>query len=952
MLLPARRCRIPLLVALVLVLSAPHSFAQQKRPLSYDAYDNWRSIQGTQVSRDGTWLVYALTPEEADGEIVARNLKTGAEYRHPRGRSPVITADGAFVIFAIAPTRADLDKAKKDKKKPEDQPKSGMGIMSLATGQVFTADRIKSFKVPEESSRYVAYLAEPAKAAAKKDDAAKEPDAADKPKKKEKKKDPGTDLVVRELASGTSATVADVVEYEWTKDGALLAYGISSKSGDTDGAFVRVSADGTTRTLAKGIGHYKAFAFDEAGRQLAFVSDRDDYKSDPAPYKLFYWTPADSGAAALVTPQTAGVPQGTSVSEFGKVAFSKDGANLFLGTAPIPPPEPGDDAPEPIKVDLWHYKDPLLQPMQKVRADEEKKRNYQAVVHVKDRKFVQLASPEMPELRVVDGSPVALGISDVNYQQLMSWDGSYDDVYAVNLATGAKTKMLDKQHFGATLSPGGSYVLAYNDEQHAWFARKVGSASPVNLTGALKVSFEDETWDSPGQPAPYGAAGWTDGDKSVLLYDRYDIWEVKPDGTGAHMITQGMGRAQQLVFRYQKLDPEEKAIPSIKPLLLDTTNDRTKASGFYQVSLSQPAVMPQMLFMLDKRVGDPIKAKNADVMVFSLSRFEEFPDLWVSDGRFKGMKKVTDANPQQKQYLWGTAELVDYVNADGRPLRGVLFKPENFDPSKKYPMMVYIYEELTNNLHSYHAPAPSHNINIPRYVSNGYVVLEPDIIYDTGYPGESAYKCVVPAVQRVVSLGFIDPKRVGIQGHSWGGYQITYLITRTDMFRAVEAGASVSDMVSAYGGIRWGTGMSRAFQYEKTQSRIGAPPWKAPLQFIENSPIFWVEKVHTPYLTIHNDDDDAVPWYQGIEFFSAMRRLGKEAYMFVYNGEKHGLRQRENQKHYAVHMDEFFDYYLLGAPKPSWMDTGVPYLDKGKRDVTPLYKPKAVTTTSAVSGKQ
>jgi dipeptidyl aminopeptidase/acylaminoacyl peptidase len=145
-------------------------------------------------------------------------------------------------------------------------------------------------------------------------------------------------------------------------------------------------------------------------------------------------------------------------------------------------------------------------------------------------------------------------------------------------------------------------------------------------------------------------------------------------------------------------------------------------------------------------------------------------------------------------------------------------------------------------------------------------------------------------------------------------------------------------MTSAYGGIRWGTGMSRAFQYEKTQSRIGAPLWGRALQFIENSPLFWVERVQTPYLTIHNDEDDAVPWYQGIEFFSALRRLGKEAYMFNFNGEKHGLRERENQKYWTVYLDEFFDHFLLGKPEPEWMTKGVPYLERGKRDVDALFK--------------
>jgi dipeptidyl aminopeptidase/acylaminoacyl peptidase len=466
----------------------------------------------------------------------------------------------------------------------------------------------------------------------------------------------------------------------------------------------------------------------------------------------------------------------------------------------------------------------------------------------------------------------------------------------------------------------------------------VADGQKVNLTGKLGVHFEDESTDTPEPAPPYGTAGWTPGDRSVLVYDHYDIWELRPDGTAPRMVTNGIGRKEKLSFRYQRLDPEEKAIPTDKPIYLSVTDDRTKATGYFRASLTGTAD-PVKLLIADKMFGGLIKPKQAaDPLVFTAQRFEEFPNLWVGDASFGGTRQVSDANPQQAEYVWGRSELVDYVNADGKPLRAILTKPEDFDPSKKYPLMVYIYEELTGNLHRYVPPAPGHSINVTRYVSNGYVLLQPDIVYEIGYPGKSAMKCVLPAVDKVVGMGFIDPKRIGIQGHSWGGYQITYMITQTNLFRAVEAGASVSNMTSAYGGIRWGTGMSRAFQYEHTQSRIGAPPWIRPLQFIENSPLFWVERVETPYLTIANDEDDAVPWYQGIEFFSAMRRLGKEAYMFVYNGEKHGLRQRENQKHFTVHMAEFFDHYLKDAPVPEWMEKGVPYLEKGKRDVSGFFK--------------
>jgi dipeptidyl aminopeptidase/acylaminoacyl peptidase len=937
------------LAALVLLISgstaqaqAPAQAPSSKIPVGYDAYDSWRSIQGTVLSRDGASIAYALVPQDGDGELVVRNLRTGVEHRHPRGKDPKFTADGRFVGFTVAPSKEEADKAKKAGRKEADLPKSGFGVMNVANGQVFTADRVKSFKLPEEGSGLVAYLLEPAE---KKDDKAADQGAGEqekRKKKKEKKKEDGTDLIVRELVSGSATTIPFVTEYAWSKDGARLAYTTSSKAGDADGAFIRVTKDGSTIALLKGKGFYKNIALDETGTQVAFVSDRDEHMPEPlvARFTLYHWSGAGSEAVALATRSTRGMPAGFSVSEHGKISFAKDGSAVFFGIAPGPPPVPPDDAPDTVKVDIWNYKDPFLQPMQKAQAEDEQKRSYVAVFHLRDRSFVPLASPEMPELALTEGAMTVLGASDVPYRQLISWDGDYNDYYLVNLREGTRTRLLEKAHFDARLSPGGQYVIYFDDQEHDWMSVRVGDGARVNLTDRLGSRFEDQDWDTPDQPRPYGMAGWTEGDKAVLLYDRYDIWQVEPDGSHGRMITGGAGRAAKIVFRYQKSDPDEKTIPASKPLLLSAVDERTKASGYYRVSLGGAAA-PEKLVMLDKAFASFQKAKDADVYVFTLSRFEEFPDLWVSGPGFTQIKKISDANPQQAQYLWGQSELIDYTNADGKVLRATLIKPENFDPSKKYPLMVYIYEQLTDGLHRYVAPAPGTSINSTRYVSHGYIVLMPDIVYETGYPGESALKCVIPAVQKVVAMGFIDPSRIGIQGHSWGGYQITHLITRTNMFRAVEAGASVSNMISAYGGIRWGSGRSRAFQYERTQSRIGAPPWDKTLEYIENSPIFWVEKVQTPYLTIHNDEDDAVPWYQGIEFFSAMRRLGKEAYMFVYNGEKHGLRQRDNQKHWTVHMDEFFDHYLLGAPRPTWMDTPVPYLDRGTRDVTGLYKKRA-----------
>jgi len=954
------------LIAAVLALAfaAAAGRAQAvKKPLGYDACNGWRSIASTQLSRDGHWLVYALVPQDGDGELVARDLKTDREYRAARGKQPVVTADGRFVVFAVSPLKADVDKAKKDKKKPEEQPKAGLGILDLATGKVTTVDRVKSFKVAEDSGAFVAYLLEPPlkKADEKKDEAKKEepkkepaakpeekPQAKpgeekkDEAKKEEKKKEPGTDLVVRELATGKETTVAEVVEYAWNKPGTRLAYGVSSKTPENDGAFALEPAAGKTAALLKGLGNYKNLTFDEKGGQLAFTSDRDDYKADKSASKLYYWAPPAQEAVELAPALARNFPAGMAVSENGRPRFSKDGGRLFFGIAAAPKPEP-KDAPEPVKVDIWSWKDPYLQPMQRVQADEDKKKTLMCVLHLlpKEKKFVQLATADVPDITLSEDAKAALGASNLPYRQLESWDQGYQDVYVVDIATGAKTKVLEKSAYGARLSPGGAWLYYYRTEGDDWYACRLADGRTFNLTAKIGVPFADEEHDTPDDPQPYGVAGWTDGDRSVLIYDRYDIWEVSPDGAKNRMATNGLGRKDKLAFRYVRLDPDEPAVPASGPLVLQTTNEKTLATGAYRVDLSAPAADPAKVVMLDKQFGGLQKAKAADVYVHTEQRFDEFPDLWTSGPDFAAARKVTNANPQQAGYNWGKAELIEYTNADGKKLPAVLIKPEDFDPAKKYPLMVYIYETQAVGLHRYYAPSPGTSINFTRYASNGYVILSPDIVYEVGYPGSSAVKCVIPAVTKVLDMGFVDPKRVGIQGHSWGGYQITYLVTQTDMFAAVQAGASVSNMTSAYGGIRWGTGMSRAFQYEKTQSRIGAPLWSRALQFLENSPIFWVERVKTPYLSIHNDDDDAVPWYQGIEFFSALRRLGKEAYMFNFNGEKHGLRERDNQKYWTVHQDEFFDHFLLGKPKPDWMEKGVPYLERGKRDIDALFEPAA-----------
>jgi dipeptidyl aminopeptidase/acylaminoacyl peptidase len=304
----------------------------------------------------------------------------------------------------------------------------------------------------------------------------------------------------------------------------------------------------------------------------------------------------------------------------------------------------------------------------------------------------------------------------------------------------------------------------------------------------------------------------------------------------------------------------------------------------------------------------------------------------ISDWHAGGLLNIqlSHLNPQQSQYLWGSSELFKWKAYTGKETEGILYKPENFDAKKKYPMIIYYYERNNNTLLLYQPPTPTASrLNIPFFVSRGYIVFVPDIWYRTGHPGRSAYDYVVSGARALIRQGFIDSTKIGLQGQSWGGYQTAYLITQTNLFAAAWAGAPVVNMFSAYGGIRWESGLNRQMQYEKAQSRIGATIWERPDLYIENSPLFHLQKVKTPLVIMSNDADGAVPWYQGIEFFTAMRRLNKPIWLLQYNGEAHNLVERRNRKDIQIREQQFFDWLLKGEKPPVWITDGVPATLKG-----------------------
>jgi acetyl esterase/lipase len=980
--------RLSILVCLCLSLLPYHSAdaqSDQKRSLTHDDYDHWQSIRGREISHDGNWVAFAVNPQVGDGVLVVKSTNKDVEYRVPRGSSPKFTTDGKFLAFSIKPTRLEmktferkkLKKPKKgeegDKKKKEPKPEKPLpmlGIMDLADGKITKVERLVDFKVPEEGPSFVLYRLEPKKKEKKKDKKtdgkgkkASDPDAkkkgesekSEKPKakkevakveakkkekkkeaKKEKKKDyhkEGKPLHVRDLNDSSEVVIPGVTSFGVVKKRGVAWYSCSSKKKDPKigrGLFARQLVTKKQVTLVDGAADYKGVRSDREATKLVFVSNRRDRDAEKPTFDLWAWNFVTEGAKRIVshvdTPQ---FPSGRSVDSSGSFSFSYDGATLMLSASLLPE----EDAPkilseEKVTLDIWHYKDPILQPMQAKRASRDRKASLSCVWHFDGSRLVPISRTPYESVRFLspDGS-YALIQDSSSYGPEMSWDGRYADIYVANTLDGNRRLIAKKLGGRMQSSPTGRYLTYFKDR--TWYCVDVMTGLVNDLTSQIDVPFHNEDHDTPSPERAHGQAGWTENDTHVLLYDRFDIWKITADGSSSNCITERYGRANSIRLRYQRLDREERFIPKDQDLLLSASHSETMASGWYHDRLDG-LKKPQRLVMKDMAFSRAQKAKDSDRLFFTLSTFRQTADLWTSDNKFTAMKQLSQINPQQKDIAWGNAEIVHWDSADGKPLKGILIKPDNFDPKKKYPMMVYFYERLSSRLHSYGTPAPGTSPNSAYYVSNGYLWFMPDIVYRDGYPGESCMKCVVSGVQSLIAKGFVDRDAIGAAGHSWGGYQTAYLVTKTNIFKAVESGAPVVNMTSAYGGIRWGSGMSRAFQYEKTQSRIGGSLWDYPLRYLENSPIFSADKVETPVLMMHNDKDGAVPWYQGIEYFSALRRLGKEVYMFDYVGADHGLRKRANQKDWTKRMQQYFDHHLRGAPMPEWMANGVPYIDRTK----------------------
>jgi dipeptidyl aminopeptidase/acylaminoacyl peptidase len=955
------------LVAAAVTVGVMGRHANAQAPASRKVLDPsdltfWKAIRSPQVSNDGRWFAYQLAPSEGDGETIVRPTGDGPEWRFPIGEpaaliggqfdpsllggtSPMMfSGDAKWLVYTKYPTAAESKKAKKDHKTLQ----NNIVAVNLANGEKHEYEKVRRFAFAGDRPnwlilhRYADAPAPtgPAAPAAPAAPAGPAPVA-------------GADMLLVDLRNLVVTNVGNVGEFVLDESGDWLAWTSETKDQVGNGVLARNLRTDVARTIESDKRLYRRLTWADSGLALAVLRGKSDSASSDTSYAVVGFTgfAALAGVSSVAfTPADApNFPAGMRISPDRAPRFADDFGAIFFGlTARREAPEsktgrpdvkpvagtpgamqspagagmPEDDLPSLV---IWHVKDPRLQSQQQVEENRDKTYSYLSEYRIADKRFLRLATDDVRDVTVTPRDRFAIGSDRRAYEQRDNIDGGQRrDVYAIDLATGSSTKALTAQRWPTMASPDGTKFLYYDDGEYHVYDLVAKASHPVSRGAG--PSFIDTEDDHNVDRPPVFPLGWTSDGTAVLLSDNYDVWKVPALAAGAAAVNlTGNGRREKIRYsRRLSYNPKEKGVDLTKPLYLTAYGEKTKKEGLLRLLPGKPA--ERMLW--DDAKYSVRRARDTETFVYTRETIKDFPDYWTAAGTFVAPRRLTDANPQQKDYAWSSgARLIDYVSDKGDSLQGALYLPADYVPGKQYPTVVYIYEKLSQNLHSYSVPNETRAFNPSVYTSRGYAVLQPDIVYKINDPGMSAVWCVVPAVKAAIATGIVDPANVGLQGHSWGGYQSAFLATQTGkLFKSIVSGAPLTDMISMYNSVYWNSGTADMAIFESSQGRFKGSYLDNMEAYVRNSPAFHVKDVQTSIMLLHNEKDGAVDFNQGITFYNSLREQEKDVILLQYVGENHGLALPKNQKDYTIRMREYFDHFLQGAPAPDWMKDGVPRL--------------------------
>ena len=938
-------------LTILFVVSITFVFSQ-KKIIDPSVYNDWKKNEAQIISNNGQYVAYEINPHKGDGLLFLHQLSTGITDSFPRGKEAKFSFDGDYLTFKITPgfdTLRNCELQKVDKKK---WPKDTLGIYILSTDSLLKIPMLKSFSVGEENN-WMSYtldentLKSEKKAADKKEEKKKKKKKccalnsgknAKKGKKKAAEKpsytSDGKVLTLLQPIVKKEYAFKDVTDYVLSENGKQLAF-VEHKKEKSDSFQLQLVSmeDGKCTPILAKQQAIKSLVFDKSGQNLAFLASQDTTKVKVFGLNVYSLS---SGKNLLIDTTHVRIPKEDAVSENKEPRFTEDDRFLYFGVTERPKNEEKDSLldSEKVRLDIWHYQDTRLQPQQLVELKRDLKKTDFYVLHLADGKVLKLADDTL-NVRAVEKQigNYLFASSNEKYKIESQWEVlNPEDHYRISLLDGTVELLKKRVAFDGTLSPNGAFYSYFDAQKSNYFLLDLNTKKETCMTcSTTKINWQEDVNGMPMAAGPFGVKGYAKGENELYLLSQYDIWSYNISQNKLSCITNKEGEQRKI-----RLNPllwsNDSVYVDFANVYIEGFNEKTKGSHIFYIMDHGNHTDLVEKYYTDHKITFIKRSKNNETIAFRKMSLQEYPEIRITQNDFQTEKILTNTNPQQSEYNWAQVELVQWKSYDGIPLEGLLYKPENYDATKKYPLLVYFYELYSDDLHNHYAPKPTASvIYATEYASAGYVVFIPDIRYKAGYPAKSAYNCIMSGTDHVLNLfPAIDSTKMGLQGQSWGGYQTAQLITMTKRYAAAMAGAPVSNMFSAYGGIRWGSGMNRQFQYERTQSRIGKTIWEAPELYVENSPLFHVPNITTPLLIMHNDKDGSVPWYQGIELFTAMKRLGKPCWLLNYNGDDHNLMQNANRMDLSIRMRQYFDYYLQGKPAPKWLLEGIPAVDKGK----------------------
>ena len=906
--------------------SAMNVSGQTLKKMTPQVYSEWNKIKNIKLSDSAEVIIYLLEREIGDKSVCIYHKNADTTFTFSRVNKAETDISGQYVVFTRSLSYDSTRILKRKKTAKDKMPVDSLCIFNTATQSLYTIAGVIDFTLP---SKYTGILVYTIKLETTKSDSTEN-------EKKKKEICDVTAIIVRNLASGVEDTIKNAKEFVLADEAPILAY--TQCSGDSLSSYSVFIFDLTKDSIhlvLPDMQQITQLSLEKRANHLAFLGLKEKSVSIQKPFDLYLKGAKDTLAVKITAKDSVYKPAQWVNSSDQMITFSESGNRLFFGIAPIRPVKDTTRLEDEIvNVEIWHHDSPQLYTQMETSLENDKKKSYAVMYDLGKNTFdvLETLDADRSLLSVKGDGRYFLQLKTMPYQKAVTWNGELlKDLILFDTETRASTQITTGESGNPLFSPTGRYLYWFSTPDSIWKTFDI-QKSNISILGLWSVTkFHDEENDVPDHAGPYGIAGWLKNDEAAIVYDRYDMWKLYP-GDPFTNVALTNGRESKTVHRWLDTDDENDFIDPDKNMIIHQFNEKTKAESYirYDIRSENSVHLTGGDYALNKNI---IKAKKTNHFIFKKQDFNTFPDLLLADSTFTAVKKISDANPQQSEYAWGSCEPYTWTNYSGHVNDGMLFFPPDFSPENKYPLIINFYERSSNELHRHRAPeAHRSTINYTYYTNQGYVVFNPDIKYIKGQPGEDCYIAVNSGVDALLKKGYIDSTRMGLQGHSWGGYQIAYLLTKTDRFKCAEAGAPVVNMVSAYGGVRWESGMSRMFQYEKQQSRIGQTLWENPAQYHYNSPIYQMEKVTTPVLIMHNDEDGAVPWEQGIEYYMALRRLGKQAWLLNYNGEPHWPVKWQNRLDFNIRMEQYFNHFLMDVPMPLWMKEGNTPLEKGILD--------------------